>query len=132
MANGGGGGSGGASPVAPIGDVVDLTGTTAAGNAVVFDAVQARGLIGIGTIINTGGVNDLIVVETVTDKFGNTVTVERVLTAGNPYMLDPQTNFGDLITPAYPPYTEYKVQVRDGSLGSHTTYSVHYIDVNPT
>ena len=121
---GGGGGSGGGSGggrVTPVGDVINAIGATLAANAVVFDVIQPDGLIGIGTIINTGGVNDLIVVETVTDKFGNTVTVERVLTAGNPYMLDPQTNFGDLITPAFPPYTEYKVQVRDSLSGSHTT-----------
>jgi hypothetical protein len=82
--------------------------------------------------VNTGGVNDLQLTETVTDKFGVTVSVSRILIAGEPYMLDPQTNFGDDSSMARPPYVEYKVQVADGFPGSHTTYELHYSDVNPT
>lgn len=129
MARGGAGG--GAGRVTPVGDVINAIGATLAANAVVFDVIQPDGLIGFGSIVNTGGVNDMVVRETVVDKFGVTNSVEHTIPAGWDYQLDPQTYFGTPGSQSRPPFTEYKVEVRDGFAGSHTTYELHYVDVAP-
>ncbi len=90
----------------------------------VFTHTNPKGLLGIGTIKNTGGVNSLKVRETVTDAFGVTdATTETVVTAGNDYMLNPQTNFGA----SRPPYVSYKVEVKANSAGNQTTYSLRHV-----
>lgn len=134
MAQGGGGpgsGGGGGGSVTPIGDVVNAAGATTDVNATVFSATQANGLIGIGTISNSGA-NDMIVRETGVDKFGNTKSIETTVLAGNEYLLDPETIFDDGgLVIAMPPYTTYSVQVRSASAGNPTTYELHYVDVAP-
>jgi hypothetical protein len=127
----GGGGPGGGTHT-PNGDIVDKTGSTVDANVTVFDAVQANGIVGIGTLKNTGGTNGLIVRESVTDKFGNSISQEHTLPEGWDYPLDPGANFGTPGSQVYPPFTEYKVEVRSAVSGDSTTYELHYIDVSPT
>ncbi len=73
-----------------------------------FTHTNPKGLVGIGTIKNTGGVNALEVREDVTDAFGTVTTVTTTVLFGDDYLLDPQTNFGT----ARPPYVSYGVFVR--------------------
>lgn len=99
----------------------DVTGgTTTAAFVTVFEHKNAKGVVGIGTIKNTGGVNDLEVRETVTDAFGTTASVVTTVNPGNDYMLDPQTYFGA----ARPPHVSYKVEVRHPVAA--TTYSLRH------
>lgn len=120
----GGGGGGGA-----VGDIVDATGSTTDSYVAVtgFPVSRADGLVGIGSILNTGA-NGMNVRETVTDKFGNTQSVVTVVAAGDEYMLDLQTNFADA---ALPPFTDYLVEVESESAGNATDYELHFIDITP-
>jgi hypothetical protein len=128
MAAGGGPNSG--ALVKPVGDVVDKIGSTVDANATVFDITLPSGLIGIGTLENTGA-KDMIVRETLTDKFGNVVVQEHTVPFGFNYPLDPEANFGVPGAQAFPPFTEYKLEVRSASSGNPTTYELHYVDVAP-
>lgn len=114
------------------GDVVDAAGATVDAYATVVDITQPQGMVGIGTIVNTGFVNGLKVKETVVDKFGTTRSIETVVPLNDDYMLDIQTNFDDgVLTKARPPYTAYKVEVKSDVPGSPTTYDLRWIDVVP-
>jgi len=75
----------------------------------VLKAQNDRGLTGVGTIKNTGGVNALNVRETVTDKFGTTATVTTLVAAGVFKRLDlaPAVDIGA----ARVPYISYTVEV---------------------
>ena len=86
-----------------------------------FTHTNKRGLLGIGTIVNTGAAA-IEVREVVTDSFGTTVTQSPVTTvpAGGNYMLDPQTNFTDGISTAFPPYVSFAVEVKDAGAGAST------------
>lgn len=121
----GGGGGGGA-----VGDIVDETGSTTDSYVEVdgFPISRSDGLIGIGSILNTGA-SGMNVRETATDKFGNTQSVVTVVAAGDSYLLDLQTNFDDL---AFPPYTDYTVEVQSEDTGVPTDYELHYIDITPS
>lgn len=87
----------------------------------VFTRTGFKGMIGIGTIKNTGA-NDLNIRETVTDAFGVTDSATTLVTAGNDYMLDIQTNFAT----ARPPYTSYGVEVQSANPGNPTTYDLQF------
>lgn len=96
------------------------TGVATSGSfVVVFTHTSLRGLLGIGTIKNTGA-DAMEVKETVTDLFGVTDSVTTSVLVGNSYMLDPQTNF----TTARPPYASYQVEVRHTATA--TTYSLRH------
>lgn len=112
-----------------VGDIVDASGSTTDSYVAVtgFPVSRADGLVGIGSILNTGA-NGMNVRETVTDKFGNTQSVVTVVAAGDEYMLDLQTNFADA---AFPPFTDYTVEVQSESAGNATDYELHFIDITP-
>jgi len=95
---------------------VTAQGTTIGFNTA-YNGWSVGGLVGIGTIKNSGA-NTLEVEETVTDFWGTTVSVTTTVLAGNDYMLDLQTNFST----ARPPYKNYKVRVRH--TGSSTTFDL--------
>lgn len=85
-----------------------------------FIHANQNGLVGIGTIKNTGA-NSLEVREDVTDAFGTVVSSTPVtVLSGNDYMLDPQTNFAT----GRPPYVSYDVLVRHP--GAATTFDLRY------
>lgn len=113
------------------GSVVDATGTTSDSFVEVFSQSSSEGIFGIGSIVNDGA-NDMDVRETVTDKFGNTVSVVTTVVAGDEYLLDLQTNFddggGNL---ALPPFTDYSVEVQSTVAGNATTYELHFISMGP-
>lgn len=114
------------------GDIIDGSGTTTDSYVSLFDVVQTDGLIGIGSIKNTLGVNEMTVRETVTDKFGVTTVVETVVPVNGNYILDPQTNFDDgVLPPSLPPYVEYQLEVKSTVGGAPTDYALHYIDTPP-
>lgn len=99
----------------------DLTAVATTGAFVTqFTHTNYKGLLGIGTIKNTGGVNSLEVRETVTDAFGVTDSVTTTVLAGNDYLLDLQTNFAT----ARPPYVSYAVEVRHPVAA--TTFSLRH------
>jgi hypothetical protein len=81
-----------------------------------------KGVLGIGTVKNTGGVNLIDVKESFTDAFGTTSSITTTVTPGNSYMLDPQTNMGT----GFPPYVSYQVQVIDTVPASHSSYVSHF------
>lgn len=85
-----------------------------------FTHANAKGVVGIGTIKNTGDTNALEVRETVIDAFGVTANTITTVNAGNHYLLDPQTNFGT----ARPPYMSYQVEVRHPVAA--TTFELHH------
>jgi hypothetical protein len=98
-------------------------GATTGAFVTLFTHVNPKGLLGIGTIKNTGGVNDLQVRETVTDAFGVTdATTITTVNPGNSYMLDVQTNFGA----ARPPYVSYAVAVQHPVAA--TTFDIQHTD----
>jgi hypothetical protein len=76
-------------------------------------------MTGIGTVKNTGA-NDMEVRENVTDAFGVSASVITTVSAGNDYLLDPQTNFSTV----RPPHVSYGVDVRHP--GSATTFDLEY------
>lgn len=81
-----------------------------------------KGVLGIGTIKNTGGLN-LEVQETVTDIIaGTTDSRTTVVAAGNTALLNPMSNIGT----ALPPYNVYAVAVRDQVGGGGTTFSLNH------
>jgi hypothetical protein len=96
-----------------------IGGTTGDGYASIFTLENQRGLVGIGTMKNTGGVNSLKVKETVTDAFGVTDSVETVVAPGGSRKLDMQAD----ITTARPPYVSYDVSVKSNVPGSSTGFS---------
>lgn len=100
----------------------DGTGSTTGSFVTVFTHTNPKGVMGIGTIDNTGVTAGFAmqVKETVIDAFGITASVTTTVAAGDTYLLDPQTNFAT----ARPPYKSYKVEVKHPV--SSTTYEVHH------
>jgi len=86
-----------------------------------FTHTNTRGLMGIGTIKNTGA-NSLDVIETVTDAFGTSSSATTTVLAGNNLMLDEQVNLGT----AFPPYVSYSVAVKSTVLGNPTTFNLRH------
>jgi hypothetical protein len=113
------------------GDAIDATGASTDAYVAVtgFPISNTAGLMGIGTILNTGA-NGLNVRETVIDKFGNTISKVTLVAAGDSYLLDLQTNFVNVST-AYPPFTSYEVEVQSAVAGNATTYELHLVDLTP-
>lgn len=100
------------------------TGATVDAYATLFTHTNAKGLMGIGTIKNTDGADSLTIEEQVIDAFGVTTTVETVVTFGDTYMLDLQTNFD---TTGFPPYVSYRVRVKSTSPGNPASYSIQFV-----
>lgn len=73
-----------------------------------FTHTNPKGVLGTGTVKNTGGVNALEVREEVTDAFGTVTTLTTTVAFGDSYLLDPAVNLGT----GRPPYTSYGVSVR--------------------
>jgi len=86
-----------------------------------FTHENAKGLLGIGTISNTGA-NSMDVRESVTDAFGTTTSVTTTVLSGNSLMLDEQVN----INTAFPPYLSYAVAVKSTAVGVPTTFDLHH------
>ena len=87
----------------------------------VFTRTGPKGLLGIGTIKNTGA-DGLNIRETVTDAFGVVATVTTLVAALGDYMLDIQTNF----VTARPPHVSYMVEVQSAVAGLPTTYDLRF------
>lgn len=87
-----------------------------------FEHKNPCGVMGIGTIKNTGASNSLTVQETVTDLWGTTVAIETTVAPGDHYQLDPQVDLGY----ARPPYVSYKVEVKSTVADSPTTYDLRH------
>jgi hypothetical protein len=88
----------------------------------VVDHRNQKGVIGIGTVKNTGGVNSMDVRETVTDAFGVTASVTSVVAPGADLLLNPEVNKGA----ARPSYVSYMVEVRSTVAGTPTTYDLSH------
>jgi hypothetical protein len=86
-----------------------------------FIYTNQRGLLGVGTIKNTGGVNSLNVKELVTDAFGVSDSRTNAVVAGADQPLDSQTNIGT----ARAPYVSYEVQV-DHPVAA-TTFNLQFV-----
>lgn len=84
--------------------------TTGAAFVQYVNISSQRGLLGVGTIKNTGGVNSLSVKESVVDAFGTAANQTTVVLAGTDLRLDcaPVVNIGA----ARPPLVSYKVEVK--------------------
>jgi hypothetical protein len=117
----GGGGSGSGDVVAARTDATGVATTDAYATAA--NKTSTTGILGIGTLKNTGA-QGLTVRETGVDAFGNTDSTETPVAAGDSVMLDPTQNFGST---AFPPYTQYTVEVKSTTPGSPTTYSVRLL-----
>lgn len=99
-----------------------IGGTTTAVLVQVFTHKNSKGLTGIGTIKNTGGVNSVDVKESVTDAFGTSDSQTNTVAPAADRPLNPAVNIGT----ARPPYVSYKVEVIDTVGGSHTTYNLQH------
>ena len=95
-----------------------LSGTTIDTDATAVTLSVAAGVVGVGTIKNTGA-NGLTVREEVTDAFGTSSLLETNVAASAVLALKPMTALGT----AYPPYTSYVLKVRSQTAGQPTTYS---------
>jgi hypothetical protein len=95
------------------------SGTSTDSDVTVFTQSITNGVIGVGTVKNTGGANGLTVREEVTDAFGTSANQENNVAFGASYKLDPSAN----VDTARPPYVSYVVKVRSQSPGNATTYS---------
>lgn len=85
---------------------------------IVATLANTRGLMGVGSVKNTGGVNSIDVKETFTDAFGTSSTLTTTVTPGNFLPLD----LGIQIGTGFAPYVSYKAEVIDTVGGSHSTY----------
>lgn len=110
------------------GEIIDETGSTGDAYTSVFLTGSPGGMMGIGTIKNTGS-DSMNVRETVVDKFGSTAVVVKVLAAGDEYLLDPQTNFDDTVNLALPPFVSYEVEVQSLVAGVPTTFEAHFLSL---
>jgi hypothetical protein len=79
------------------------------------------GLIATGYIKNVGGSNSLEVRETWIDAFGTTVTVTTTVAAGGTRQLLALDN---TVSTAFPPYTDYKVEVRHPTSATTFTHRI--------
>ena len=95
---------------------------TSAGFVTQFTHRNPKGLLGVGTIKNTGA-NSLEVRENATDAFGVSGTVTNTVTSGSDRLLDPMANVGT----ARPPYVIYSVDVRHPV--SATTFTIHHTNL---
>lgn len=90
--------------------------------AVFANKSSVTGILGVGTIKNTGA-QSLTVKESALDAFGVSDSVETVVTAGNSVMLDPTQNFDT----ALPPHVQYLVEVKSTTPGSPTTFDMRLL-----
>jgi len=97
-------------------------GATTDAFVMVVDHRNRKGIVGIGTVKNTGGVNSMSVRETVTDSFGVTSSATTVVAPGTDFLLNPQINKGT----ARPSYVVYQVEVASTVAGSPTTYDLRH------
>lgn len=87
-----------------------------------FTHTNPKGVVGVGTIKNTGGVNALEVRETAIDAFGVTDSLTSTVAAGASAVLDSTVS----ISTARPPYTSYTVAVRHPVAA--TTFDLQFTD----
>lgn len=87
-----------------------------------FTHQNIKGLLGIGTIVNTSGANSLDIAINTASPFGLGSGGPFTLTAGNSLMLSEQINIGG----NFPPYTSYSVAVRSTTSGSPTGFALHH------
>lgn len=94
------------------------SGTTTGSFVDQFTHLNLKGILGVGTLKNTGA-NSMEVRETAIDIIGGaTSTRTTTVLAGNSLLLTPMTNIGTVV----PPYKSYAVAVRD--LGVSTSFSL--------
>lgn len=95
------------------------TGTTVDSDTSVVTLTSASGIVGFGSVKNTGA-NGIIVREEVTDAFGVTSLAERTVAGGASAILQLNTDIGTGRTP----YTSYTVKLRSQNPGQASTYVV--------
>lgn len=88
-----------------------------------FTHKNLKGLLGIGTLKNTGGANSLDVKETAEDFFGITDSVTTTKAFGTDHTLSRQFN---IIGTARPPYKSYKVEVKSTAAGFPTSFNLQH------
>jgi hypothetical protein len=98
------------------------SGLTTSGYVTQFTHQNVKGLLGIGTIVNTSGANSLDVAINVAGPFGLGSGGPFAVAAGNSLMLDEQINIGA----GFPPYTSYSVAVRNTASGAPTGFRIHH------
>jgi len=103
--------------------IYDGTGATVDALTVLFTHTEARGLGGMGSIKNTGGVNTLTIRRRVVDKFGNTTTQDDDVLPGAYFSWDVSETVGA----SGPPYTTFEVQVQSKVAGNSTNYEIHQL-----
>jgi hypothetical protein len=86
-----------------------------------FTHTNTRGLVGVGTVKNTGA-NSMNVIETAIDAFGTTSSTTTVVLAGNDLLIEEQVN----INLARPPYRSYSVAVQSTVAGNPTTFNLQF------
>lgn len=91
----------------------------------VFTHSNSRGLIGSGTIKNTGA-QAIDVRETVTDRFGASDSSLVSVVAGDSLLLSTTQNLGA----ARPPYASYRVEVKSALPGMPGTYKLFFVSSN--
>lgn len=96
------------------------SGLSVSGYVTQFTHQNVKGLMGIGTIVNTSGVNSLDVAINVAGPFGLGSGGPFTVTPGNSLMLDEQINIGG----NFPPYTSYSVAVQTS--GGTTGFTLHH------
>ena len=95
------------------------TGATVDALTALFTHVNMNGLVGSGSIKNTGA-NSLTIRRTATDEFGVTDFQEDVVLSG----ASASWNFDVALGTALPPYRSFTLSIQSTNPGSPTTYSV--------
>lgn len=99
--------------------------TTNAFVEVVPTIASPKGLMGVGRVKNTDGVDSMDVRESYTDAFGVTSTKTTTVAPGDFLELNLSINITGGTT-GFPPYVSYKVEVMDTVAGNHATYEVRF------
>ncbi len=104
----------------PTTQLLAFTGNTVDALTQIFTKTYASGILGVGTIKNTGGSNSLTIRETGTDAFGITDFVETVVAHSTAKIIEPRY----VLNTATPPYTNYTVSLKSTSPGNATAYNI--------
>lgn len=87
-----------------------------------FTHLNTKGMVGGGSLKNTGGSNTLTIRLTATDAFDVTDTQETEVLPGAAATWSMASAVGTSLAP----YVSYKVAVKSTSSGNHTTFTLHH------
>lgn len=90
-----------------------------------FAHTNTKGLGGVGTIKNTGGINTLTVRREATDAFGTTDTDDEDVIPGDSATWEVDDNVGT----ALPPFVSFKISVKSTLAGNPTTFSLQHATI---